>query len=283
MQISFRVSRSRWGNALVAVFLIILGSFMILPIYYTIINSLKPIHELFYFPPRFYVVKPTFKNFISLIKLQSQSDVPFERYLFNSIFVSVASTVGYVIIASMAAYPLAKHKFPLKNFISQLIVFAILFRSEVTAIPQYIMMSKTHMIDTYWALILPALSGSFGVFLLQHFLETIPNEIIESGRIDGANEIKVFFKLIMPILKPAWMTVVIFTFISVWNINGINFIYSEDMKMLSAMLSSLSTAGIERAGVAAAVSVLLLIPPIVIFLFSENSIVETMAHSGLKG
>lgn len=278
-----RVSRSRAGNFAVALFLIVMGAFMVLPIYYTIISALKPINELFYFPPRFYVVNPTLQNFVSLIKLQAQSEVPFERYAFNSIFTTVVSTVGYVLFASMAAYPLAKHKFPGKKIITQLVVFAILFRPEVTGVPQYILMSGINIIDSYWAIILTAMSGSFGVFLLQQFLESVPDSLIESGRIDGANELTVFFKLVMPMIKPAWMTVVIFTFISTWNTNGIQFIYSENMKMLPAMLSSLSTAGIARAGVASAVSVILLIPPVVIFLFSENSIVETMAHSGLKG
>lgn len=278
-----RVSRSRAGNVVVALFLAIMGAFMILPLYYTIISALKPINELFYFPPRFYVVNPTLQNFISLIKLQAQSEVPFERYAFNSIFTTIISTVGYVLFAAMAAYPLAKHKFPCKKIITQLVVFAILFRPEVTGVPQYILMSGINIIDSYWAIILPAMSGSFGVFLLQQFLESVPDSLLESGRIDGANELTVFFKLVMPIIKPAWMTVVIFTFLSAWNTNGIQFIYSENMKMLPAMLSSLSTAGIARAGVASAVSVILLIPPVFIFLLSESSIVETMAHSGLKG
>lgn len=280
---SKRVSRSRWGNILVALFLGLLGIVMVIPLYYTVISAFKPINELFYFPPKFYVVNPTIKNFISLIKLQSQSEVPFERYIFNSVFVTLVSTIGYVLLASMAAYPLAKHKFPGKKIITQLVVFAILFRPEVTSIPQYIMMSKVRIIDTYLALILPAMGGSFGVFLLQQFLDTVPNELIESGRIDGASELRIFFQLIMPILKPAWMTVVIFTFISVWNTTGVQFIYSESLKMLPTMLSSLSTAGIARTGVAAAVSVILLVPPVVIFILSESSIVETMAHSGLKG
>lgn len=280
---SKRVSRSRWGNILVALFLGLLGIVMVIPLYYTVISAFKPINELFYFPPKFYVVNPTIKNFISLIKLQSQSEVPFERYIFNSVFVTLVSTVGYVLLASMAAYPLAKHKFPGKKIITQLVVFAILFRPEVTSIPQYIMMSKVRIIDTYLALILPAMGGSFGVFLLQQFLDTVPNELIESGRIDGSSELRIFFQLIMPILKPAWMTVVIFTFISVWNTTGVQFIYSESLKMLPTMLSSLSTAGIARTGVAAAVSVILLVPPVVIFILSESSIVETMAHSGLKG
>ena len=278
-----RVSRSTFGNVMVVLFLLVLGAVMLLPIYYMVISSVKPINELFYFPPKFYVVKPTLDNFVSLIKLQAQSEVPFERYLFNSIFVTIVSTVGYVFIASMAAYALEKQKFPMRKGIKQGVVIAILFRPEVMAVPQYILMSKMKIIDTYWALILPAMAGSFGVFLLQQFLETVPDEMIEAGRIDGASEYSIYFKLVMPMLKPAWMTVVIFTFISTWNLNGVQFIYSEKMKMLPAMLSSLSTAGIARTGVAAAIGVIMMIPPITIFLCIENSIVETMAHSGMKG
>ena len=278
-----RVSRSAAGNATVIIFLLIFGVFMILPLYYMVVSALKPTSELFYFPPKFYVIKPTLRNFLTLIKLQAQSAVPFERYLFNSVFVTVVSTVGYVLLASMAAYALSKHKFPLKNAITKSVVFAILFRPEVTSVPLYILMVKAHIIDNYWALILPAMSGSFGVFLLQQFLDNVPNEMIEAARIDGASEFVIYRKLIMPMLKPAWMTVVIFTFISIWNTTAAQFIYSEDMKMLPAMLSSLSTAGITRAGVAAAVGVLMMFPSVVIFLLSQNSIVETMAHSGLKG
>ena len=278
-----RVSRSAAGNVTVIIFLLIFGVFMILPLYYMVVSALKPTSELFYFPPKFYVIKPTLRNFLTLIKLQAQSDVPFERYLFNSVFVTVVSTVGYVLLASMAAYALSKHKFPLKNTITKSVVFAILFRPEVTSVPLYILMFKAHIIDNYWALILPAMSGSFGVFLLQQFLDNVPNEMIEAARIDGASEFVIYRKLIMPMLKPAWMTVVIFTFISIWNTTAAQFIYSEDMKMLPAMLSSLSTAGVTRAGVAAAVGVLMMFPSVVIFLLSQNSIVETMAHSGLKG
>ena len=278
-----RVSRSAAGNATVIIFLLIFGMFMILPLYYMVVSALKPTSELFYFPPKFYVIKPTLRNFLSLIKLQAQSDVPFERYLFNSVFVTVISTVGYVLLASMAAYALSKHKFPLKNTITKSVVFAILFRPEVTSVPLYILMVKAHIIDNYWALILPAMSGSFGVFLLQQFLDNVPNAMIEAARIDGASEFVIYRKLIMPMLKPAWMTVVIFTFISIWNTTAAQFIYSEDMKMLPAMLSSLSTAGVTRTGVAAAVGVLMMFPSVVIFLLSQISIVETMAHSGLKG
>ena len=277
-----RVSRSAWGNFLVAVFLLLLGAFTILPIYYSIVSSLKPLNELFLYPPRFFVYHPTLRNFSALIKLQAQSPVPFERYLFNSVFVAAISTAGYVLVASMAAYPLAKHRFPMKKVIVQLVVFAILFRPEVTALPQYMLMAKTGMLDTFWALILPLMSTSFGVFLMGQFISAIPDDVLEAARIDGAGEKYSFFKIVLPMMRPAWMTLMILTFISSWNVTGAQFTYSESMKMLPTMMQQINTGGIIRTGVTAAVSVLLMLPPIVIFLFCENSVVETMAYSGIK-
>ena len=277
-----RISRSAGGNFLVALFLLLLGAFMLLPIYYTVVNSLKPIHELFLFPPRLYVTSPTLDNFRGLIRIQGQAPVPFERYAFNSLFVTVAATGGFMLVASMAAYPLAKHRFPGKKVILQLVVFAILFRTEVTAVPQYILMVKTRLIDTYAALILPALATSFGVFLMTQFAEGIPEEILESARIDGAKEIPLFFRMVLPMVRPAWLTLGIFTFTSVWSTTGTQFIYSEELKMLPAMLAQIGGAGLSRAGVSAAVSVLLMVPPGVMFLFCQRSVIETMAHSGLK-
>ena len=277
-----RISRSAGGNFLVALFLLLLGAFMLLPIYYTVVNSLKPIHELFLFPPRLYVTSPTLDNFRGLIRIQGQAPVPFERYAFNSLFVTVAATGGFMLAASMAAYPLAKHRFPGKKVILQLVVFAILFRTEVTAVPQYILMVKTRLIDTYAALILPALATSFGVFLMTQFAEGIPEEILESARIDGAKESPLFFRMVLPMVRPAWLTLGIFTFTSVWSTTGTQFIYSEELKMLPAMLAQIGGAGLSRAGVSAAVSVLLMVPPVVMFLFCQRSVIETMAHSGLK-
>ena len=277
-----RLTRSKAGNIMVLFFLAMLGAFMLLPIYYAVVNSIKPIHELFLFPPRLYVTNPTLDNFTGLIRIQGQASVPMERYIFNSVFVAVFATAGYILVASMAAYPLAKRKFPLKAVLMQLIVFAILFRTEVTAVPQYILMVKTKLIDTYAALILPAMGTSFGVFLMIQFMEGIPEEILESARIDGAKEVKLFFTMVLPMVKPAWLTLGIFTFSSVWNTTGTQFIYSEEMKMLPAMLSQLSGAGLARAGISAAATVILMVPPIVFFLFSQRSVVETMAHSGLK-
>lgn len=217
-----------------------------------------------------------------LIAVQSQSLVAVERYVFNSVFVAVVSTGGYILLASMAGYAMAKMKFPGKTVIYRVIVFAILFRPEVTALPQYMLMAKTGMLDTFWALILPTMSTSFGVFLMSQFISAIPDDVLEAARIDGAGEKYTFFKIVLPMMRPAWMTLMILTFISSWNVTGAQFTYSESMKMLPTMMQQINTGGIIRTGVTAAVSVLLMLPPIGIFLVCENAVVETMAYSGIK-
>lgn len=277
-----RLNRSLGGNIAVALMLLLMGAFTALPIYFSIINAFKPLSELYLFPPRFVVYNPTINNFVDIISLQSQSTMPAERYIFNTVFVSLSSTLVYVVLASMAAYPLAKHRFPLKKVIHKLIVFAILFSTQVTSLPQYILMAKTGVINTYMALIFPALGGSFGVFLVMQFIGSFPDDVIEAARIDGCREIGVFFRIVFPSIKPAWVTLAILTFISQWNIEGGQFIFDEGLKTLPTMMNQMTSAGIDRAGVSAAVSVILMLPPMISFIFSQSKVVETMAYSGIK-
>ncbi len=275
-------SRSRIGNIISLVFLLLIGTFIMLPIYYSVINAFKPVSELFLFPPRFIVYRPTLQNFLSILRVQSQSLVPMERYVFNSVFLTVVSTAGYVLIAMMAAYPLAKHKFPGKAIVQKVVIFAILFRPEVTALPQYMLMAKMNILDTFFALVLPLMSGSFGVFLMAQFISSVPDDILEAAKIDGAGGKSIFFRIIAPSVRPAWLTLIIFTFIAGWATSGGQFTYSEPMKLLPTMLAQINSGGIIRAGVSAAVSVLIMLPPIIVFLFCQSSVIETMAHSGIK-
>lgn len=277
------LSRSKAGNAVIFIFLALLSMFMILPMVYSVVQSLKPIDEIFAYPPKFYVRHPTADNFIQLFKLAGNLWVPFSRYLFNSVFVSVVGTGLYVIIASLAAYPLAKGKFRGSAVISQIIVLAMLFRPEVTSVPQYIVIAKLGIIDTYASMILPCLAGTMGIYLIKQFMTTaIPDSTLEAARIDGAGEYRIFFKIVMPSVRPAIMTLIIFTFQSMWNGTGTSYIFTESLKQLPSVLSSISAGGIARAGASAAVSVIMMIPPIAVFLYSQSSVMETMTHSGLK-
>ncbi len=280
---SSKLSRSVWGNFLVLIFLTIMATFMALPAFYSIIQSFKPIEEIFAFPPKFFVRNPTFSNYLRAIRLASSSWVPFSRYLVNSIAISVSGTAIYVIIASLAAYPLAKSNVPGVNFLGTLVVWMLLFSAEVTMIPRYIVVSALGIIDTYFAILFPILAGSFGVFLMKQFMSnSIPNEILEASRIDGANEYLIFWKIVMPCVRPACFTLIIFTFQSMWSATGGSYIYSEELKTLPSVLSTIAGGGIARSGAGAAVGVILMLPPIIIFIISQSSIMDTMAYSGMK-
>lgn len=279
-----RLSRSVAGNLGVLIFLLLICSFMILPILYAVLQAFKPLDEIFLYPPRFFVRNPTLRNFSDTFYLTESMGVPFLRYVFNSLFITVVGTFLYIVIASAAGYSLAKGFFRGKALLTSLVVWALLFRPEVTSIPRYIIVSKLGMVDTYWALILPALSSTLGVFLIQQFVTVaIPDSTLEAARIDGASEYNIFFRIVAPGIKPALLTAIIFTFQSFWNsADGTQFIYSETLKSLPNVLSTIVTGGIARAGAGAAVSVILMIPPIVVFLVSQSSVMETMTHSGLK-
>lgn len=277
-----RVSRSTWGNVLLFIVLAVLGAFMALPVVYTAVQAFKPMEELFVFPPRFMVVNPTLKNFRQIGQLTSNLWVPFSRYIFNSVFVSIVGTVGNVFIASMAAYPLAKIDFPGRKILFKMVTVALLFTGGVLSLAQYIIMAKLHMVNTYWALILPSVASTMGLFLMKQFMEGISNSLIEAARIDGMNEFQIFWSIVMPNVKPAWLTMIIFAFQSMWGMTGGNFIYKESLKLFPTALAQIQAGGIARAGVAAAANLIMFIPPVVLFLVTQSSIMETMAHAGIK-
>ena len=277
------LSRSKAGTFFIFAFLAVAGAFMLLPIIYVLVTAFKPLNEILAYPPKFFVRNPTWGNFSDLIEITQETWIPFERSLFNSLFIAVAGTAAYIIVASMAAYPLAKNKSRYISIYYQIVVLAILFRPEVTRTPLYIIISRLGLINTYWSLILPVMAGSFGVFLMRQFIITVPNEMLEAARVDGASDFTCFWKLIMPLVRPAWMTLTIFTFKDLWNTGESQYIYDEALKTLTAVMKSISSAGIARAGAGAAVALIMMIPPIAVFVISQSSVMETMSQTGIKG
>lgn len=277
-----KLNRSAGGNIVVFLMLLILGGFMILPLIYTVVQAFKPLDELFIFPPRFTVANPTVKNFKLIGQLAGNLWVPYSRYIFNSVFVSIAGTAGNVIISSMAAYPLAKNDFPGKKGLFRIVTISLLFSGGVLSLAQYIVISKLGMINTYWALLLPAMATPMGLFLMKQFMEGISTSLLEAARIDGMNEFGIYWNIVMPNVKPAWLTLIIFAFQGMWSMTGGNFIYKEALKMFPTALAQIQSGGIARAGVASAANLIMLIPPVLIFLLTQSSIMETMAHAGIK-
>ncbi len=277
-----RLNRSFKGDIPIIILLVLFGLFSAWPMIFTISNAFKPFEEIFLFPPKLIVMNPTLDNFRDLNTLLLDSWVPMSRYFFNTLFITVAGTFGHVVLASMAAYPLAKYKFPGSKIIFSLIVFSLMFTPAVTQIPNYIVVSKLGLIDTYWAIILPAMSYSLGLYLMKQFMSQIPMSLIESAKLDGANEFQVFWKVVMPNVKPAWLTLLLLIFQTFWAATGGNFIYSENMKTISYALGQIVSTGISRTGVASAVTLIMISVPIAIFILTQSNIMETMSTSGLK-
>ena len=255
---------------------------MAFPIIFAVSNALKPLDELFRFPPKILAQNPTFDNFSDLFVTMGKSWVSFSRYLFNTVFITAVGTAGHLIIASMGAFVLAKYDFPGGQTFFKLVTIAMMFSYYVTAIPNYLIINLFGWIDTYWAIIIPAFAMPMGFFLMKQFMEGLPTSLIEAAKIDGANEWKVFTGIVMPNVKPAWMTMIIFSVQNLWNNRASTYIYSEEKKTLVFAMQQIQGGGIARQGQGAAVMVVLMVVPIAIFVFSESQILETMASSGLK-
>ncbi len=282
MMRSKKVSRSKGGDFMIILMLVLVGAFMALPLVYSVVNAFKPLEEIFIFPPRFFVINPTTQNFKTLFILTSNLWVPFSRYIFNSVFVSATVVFFHIVFASMAAYPLAKGHFPGRDKIFSLIQLTLLFSGGAMAIPQYIVMAKLGMINTYWAVILPPIAGSMGLFLMRQFMVSLHDSMLEAARIDGAGEVRIYWQIVMPLMRPAWLTLLIFAFQGIWNSTGGNFLYSEQLKLLPSALSQIQAGGIARQGVGAAASFILMIPPIITFVVTQSNVIETMSYAGIK-
>lgn len=275
-------NRSIVGDLFIYLMLFAIAIMMVFPMVFAINSSLKPLDELFLFPPKVFAQNPTLDNFQDLFVTMGKSWVTFSRYIFNTVFITAAGTAGHLIIASMGAFILSKYEFPGSRLFFNIVVVALMFNGYVTAIPNYIIISKLGWVDTYWAIIVPAFAAPMGLFLMKQFMEGIPMSLVEAAKIDGAGLWKIFFRIIMPNVKPAWLTLIIFSVQNLWNNKAATFIYSEEKKTLVYALQQIQSGGIARTGQAAAVTVIVMIVPIAIFIMSESQIIETMASSGLK-
>ena len=277
------LARSAGGDAGITFVLVILGAFMFLPMLYVLMQSVKPLDELWMYPPRFYVMSPTLENFIDLFNLMNTSWVPFSRYIFNTVFTSVAGTFGHLFLASLAAYALAKIKFPGAGWMFQAVQLSLMFNATVTATASFILMSALGFLDTYWAIIVPAWCSSLGLYLMRQFMDTNVNDsVLESARLDGASELKTYWVIAMPMVKPAWLTLIIYSFQGLWNAGASMYIYSEQFKSFNYAIGQILAGGIKRQGAAGAAQVIMMLVPITVFVISQSNIIETMGSSGMK-
>ncbi len=280
-----KYTRSRFGNFLFFAFLFLLCAFSVLPLVYSVVTSFKPLDELLRFPPTLLTVRrPTLRNYAALPDLIAGLQIPLSRYLTNSLFVSIAGTVLHVIAATAAAFVLSKIELKHKAGIFLIIQLSLLFNAYTLNIPRYLVYNGMHIIDTYWVYILPAIPSSMGVFLMKQYMDGyIPDALIEAAKIDGANYLRIFSRIIFPNVRPCVLTLALFSFQTIWATIPGGTIFNESLKTLPTVMSTISAGGIARSGSAMAATVILMIPPIVVYLFSQSSVKETMGSAGIKG
>ncbi len=277
-----RSNRSVGGTAFLLLFILAFAIFAIFPVAFMVGNALKPMRELYRYPPTILPQNPTGQNFKDLLVYASESLVPFTRYLFNTGALVILGCLGQILLSAMAAFPLAKSDFRGKKLMSNMVVYALMFSGAVTAVPNYLILTKLGLVDSLWAIILPSFASTLGLYLMQNFMEMLPDSLIEAAKIDGASYFRTLVSIIMPVVKPALMTVFIFTFQGLWGNTGGSVLYTENIKPLSYMLSRIASTGIARQGMASAASLLSFIIPVLIFVVTQSNVMETMATSGMK-
>jgi putative chitobiose transport system permease protein len=276
------LNRSMAGNAVLFFFMAICGVFMAAPLVLIISNAFKPLDELFRYPPMLFPRNPSFDNFSDLFILMDNSWVPLARYILNTIIIVGGGTAGHVLVASMAAYPLAKRDFPGKKVLFSIVVLSIMFTYQVTQIPNYLIISKLGINNSYLALILPSFAFGLGLYLMKQFMEQIHDSLIESALLDGAGEFRIYWSIIMPNVKPAWLTLAVLQFQQMWGTTGSTFLRDEQLKPLQYALQQIVNGGPARQGAAAVVTLIIAAIPITFFVLCQSSIIETMTTSGMK-
>ena len=274
------LNRSVAGDSGITFILILMGIFMFLPMWYLIINSLKPLGEMNMTPPRFYVLKPTLKNFMDLFTNINATWVPVSRYIFNTIFISVAATFGCLVFGSMSAYAISKIRFPGYKIVMTLIVYSLMISSTVSGLTNFIIYVQLGWLNTYTISIVPVWASTLGLYLMKNFIDSnVSDEMIEAARIDGATEFFIYLRIVMPLVKPAWLTLIITTFQGVWNSGGSGYVWGEQLKTFNTAIQRVIAVS---PGAGSASIVLMMSVPIIMFIITQSQIVETMASSGMK-
>ncbi|MCL2199030.1 MAG: carbohydrate ABC transporter permease [Defluviitaleaceae bacterium] len=279
-------NRSLGGDIFIWFILALFGIFFVFPLVFLINNAFKPLDEIFIFPPNLWVINPTMGNLQDLFIIMSRSWVTFTRYVFNTVFITAAGTIGHLLVASMGAFAVSKYEFPGSKFFFGLIITTLMFNQFVMQIPNFLILAQLNWIDTYWAVIIPAFGMPMGFFLLKQFMDTIPVSLVESAKIDGANEWYIYSRIVMPLVKPALLTAMVFAVQALWNNPQSLLIYTEQLKTLplaiSQIIGSPHAPNIARMGVNAAGMLVMVVVPIIIFIFAQSNILKTMASSGIK-
>lgn len=268
------------------ILLLPLACFMILPIIYIFTTAFKPAEELFKFPPSFFVVNPTFENYKALFELMAGSSVPVSRYLFNSILVTVLTMFISIFLSVSAGYVLSKKKFRGQKLLFEINTLALMFVPIAVTIPRFILIVNLGLVDRFISNILPIVAMPVGLFLIKQFIDQVPDSLIEAARMDGAGELTILFKIIIPAIKPAIATVAILSFQSAWgNVEAsVYYINNESLKTFAYYITTFTSATNTSItqGITAASALIMFLPNLIIFIIMQSNVMDTMANSGIK-
>lgn len=266
----------------VTVLLIAGSTLILLPLWWMISTSLKSPAEIAQYPPTFFPKEFNFNNYI-----EAWQTAPFTRWALNTFFLATVGTIGSVVVNSLVAYGFAKIKFRGRNALFVLVLSTMLIPGFVTMVPQYILFSKLGWVNTYLPLLVPAFLGSaFFIFLLRQFMMGIPNELIEAAVLDGAGHLQIWWHIMLPLTKPALITVAIFSFNGAWNdlLGPLLYINDESMYTLQIGLQTFKGTVQTQWHYLMAMSVTVLLPVILLFFFFQKYFIEgSNISSGTKG
>lgn len=286
--ITFNPDRYRKDQNGFHIFLIILSIFMGSPIVFLVNHAFKPFSELFMYPPRFFVRKPTFANFVRLASFSEESGIPISRYIFNSVFTTLVVVIASILLSSLAAFALSKLEFKGKYALNKINQYSLMFVPVAVAIPRFLILINIGIYNTYWAHIIPLLAMPVGLFLVKQFMDSnVPQELLEAAKIDGAGNWRIWWSIALPLVMPALVTISILAFQMAWSYTeGSNlFVDQEALRTLPFYMSTVvSQQGniVVTAGVGAAAQLIMFVPNIIIFIIMQNKVMASMATSGIK-
>ena len=253
----------------------------LLPFFYIMVSSLKTTAELRQTPPDFFPKKPTFEHYTTIL---TDEKIPLAQNLFNSIFVSLTRVVITLFTSSFAGFIFAKYHFKGKNLAFGIILIQIMIPFQVVMIPNYLLVVKLHLIDSLWALIIPAFVDAYGIFMMKQFIESMPAELMDAARIDGASEFGIYSRIILPQMGPPLASLGIFTFMATWNdyLWPLIVLTSPEKRTIPLLVVWFQTQHSANQGLVLAASILTLLPIFLVYIFLQRWIVDQATSSAFK-
>lgn len=253
----------------------------LLPFFYIIVSSLKPSAELLKTPPDFFPQEPTFEHYRTIL---TDDAIPLERNVLNSVVVALSRVVITLFTSSFAGYIFAKYRFQGKDLAFGIILIQIMIPFQVVMIPNYLLVVKLGLIDSLWALIIPAMVDAYGIFMMKQFIEALPGELMDAARIDGASEFGIYARIVLPQMGPVLASLGIFTFMATWNdyLWPLIVLTSPEKRTIPLLLVWYQTQHTGNQGLILAASILTLVPIFFVYVFLQRWIVDQASQSAFK-